>query len=377
MPIAPSREDHFQIGRRHITARPSKLTRAVIDTPGSTARLVVGAAASMCEEVSLFADQAYNATRISTAAQLDGDELDRAVFDRFGQELEPRRGATVARVYVEVSRPATGIGLTLPAGRTITGEDSNGVTFELAEDLVVLPSQTGPIRGLATCQTAGIEGNVPAGTLTVFSTEMEDPTLVVTNPQPAAGGLEAETKEAFAARSADFWAGARRATKAAVALGAKSTAGVTDAVVTELLDPNTLLPAFRARVVIAGDGGQANDALAELVADRLEEFRPLGVPVPVTAGQPVLIAIRIEGVQFVAGGNTSRVKLAMQAAIAARVNEASPGEPLFQSVIMAAMDPFKAKAKVPLGAIVEPAGDLEPATPQTVIQTRPELIEII
>lgn len=373
---SPTRADLFDAGRRHITARPSRLRREIIDTPGSSARAFVGAGATMAEEVAIFADQAINEISLATAARIGGDVLDRAIFDRFGRDIEPRRSAGVARVYLRFYRAAPGEGITFPAGFRVGSVEDDGIVFQLVEDAVMLPTSTGPVVALATCQTAGIDGNAEVDTIRRLIDRPEDDTVTVMNNERAAGGTPAETDEAFYARAKNYWAGARRGTPAAVELGAESVQGVSEALVTEILDPVNFEPTMRARVVIAGEGGAANSALADLVRERLEEYRPLGVPVPVIAGQPIEISISIEGVVFAAGANTASVVQRMQAAIAAAVNLTGPGQTLYRQTIWSAIEAFADLAKVPATGLIEPAGDLEPATVQTVIRTKASLISI-
>lgn len=376
MPIVPTRADCFDAGRRHITSRPSKIRRELVDTPGTSIRAVVGAGATMSEEVAIFASQAINEVSLATAAKIGGDVLDRAVFDRFGRDIEPRRGAGVARVYLSFSRPASGEGLTFPSGFRVGSDSDDGIVFALAEDAVMLAASTGPVVVLATCETAGPDGNAAAGTLVTLVDNPGDDTIVVTNVEVAAGGSPAETDEAFYARAKNYWAGARRGTPSAVRLGAESVQGVTKAKVTETLDPVNFEPTMRARVVISGEGGAANAALADQVRLELEEYRALGVPVTVIAGQPIEIDIVIEGVVFVAGANTSSVIQQMQAAIAAAVNANGPGETLYRQTIWSAINAFAEKAKVPDSGLVEPAVDLVPATVSTVIMTLASKISI-
>lgn len=374
MATTPTRSDLFAAGRRAVTIRPSGIRREMVDTPGSTIRTLIGAGATMAEEVAIFASQAYNETRLGTAAKVGGDVLDRAIFDRFGRDIEPRRSASLARVYLSFSRPAIGVGFTVPTGfRCATGD---GMVFATLQDAVFLPDAVGPIRVVAVCQTSGPAGNVAIGTITKLVDRAEDSATTVTNPEAAAGGAEAETDEAYYARAQRYWAGARRGTPAAVELGAVSTPGVDAAEVVEQLDPVLFQPTFRARVVIAGENGAANRALAELTRERLEEYRALGVPVAVIAGQPLEIEIVIQGVVFIAGANTTTVIEQMRQSIVAAVNQTAPGQTLYRQTIWSALEKFSAYAKVPLDGLVEPAGDLAPPTVQTVIMTRGHLITI-
>ena len=76
MATTPTRSDIFAAGRRFVTIRPSGIRREMVDTPGSTIRALLGAGATMAEEVAIFASQAYNETRLGTAAKVGGDVLD-------------------------------------------------------------------------------------------------------------------------------------------------------------------------------------------------------------------------------------------------------------------------------------------------------------
>lgn len=374
MTTTPTRADIFAAGRRSITIRPSRIRRATVDTPGSTIGMFVGAGATMAEEVAVFSAQGQAELRLATAARIGGAVLDRAVFDRFGSDIEPRRSANVSRAYVTFTRVTTGEGITVPAGFRVATED--GLVFATAVDAVFSPTSTGPVTVLAICQTAGTDGNVGVATIIRVVDESDEDTLAVTNGEVAAGGADAETDEQFYARAQRYWAGARRGTPAAVELGAQSVAGVDDAVITEVLDPNTFTPLFRARCVIAGVSGASNQALADLVTEELEEYRPLGVPVTVIPGQPLEISVTIVGAIFTAGQNTASLIGQMRQAIAAAINLTGPGKTLYRKTIWAAIDAFEGKVTVPADGLIEPAGDLAPPTVQTVIRTRVALIDI-
>lgn len=370
----PTRADLFAAGRRTITIRPSQIKREVVDTPGSTIRALVQMAATTAEEVAVFASQGLNELRLGTAAQIGGTALDRAVYDRFGSDIEPRRTAGVSRTYVIFSRSVSGEGVTVPAGFRVATE--TGIVFATAQDGVFLPASLGPVRVLALCETAGVDGNVAAGAITRLVSQAVDATMTVTTTEVASGGTEAETDEQFYARAQRYWAGARRGTPAAVELGARSVQGVDNAVITEILDPINFEPTMRARCIVAGANGASNQAVADLVAEALEEYRPLGVPVSVIAGQPIEVSVTIIGAVFVAGTNTSTTVEQMRQAIAAAINLTGPGETLYRQTIWAAINEFADRVKVPLSGLVDPAGDLAPATVQTVIRTRPALISI-
>jgi uncharacterized phage protein gp47/JayE len=370
----PTRADLFAAGERAITIRPSKITRETLRTPGSTARAIVQADAAMSEEVAVYAVQAFAETRLATAARIGGDVLDRRVFDMFGTDIEPRRTASLARTSLRLLRTVAGEGVTIPAGFRFGTAD--GIVFATISDAVFSSTSLGPVTVNAVCLVAGTAGNVGLGTVTSVLDQSPTEGLSVSNIEVGAGGEDSEGDEAFFARARRYWAGARRATPAAVELGVLSTPGVAQAVLTELLDPEIFVPLFRARVVIAGANGASNRAVGELVRERLEEYRPLGCPVTVIAGQPVEIAIRFVGVTFAAGANTSQVRDQIRLAVASAVNQTGPGETLYRKTIWSAVERFKSVATIPESALVEPAGDLSAPTPQSVIRTTATLVEI-
>lgn len=375
----PTRDDLFAAARRSATTRPSKISRAAVDAPGSTANFLCEAGATIGEEVAIFSAQTHAEQKLATAARIGGAVLDRAAYDRYGSDLEPRRTATVAVVPLTFTRGAPGVGFTIPAGTrfaTSSFGGPSGIVFATIAPVVFQATDTGPFVVGAAAETSGLDGNVAANTITVPVDLLDDESVTVTNAEPAAGGDEDEDDSSFYGRVQGYFTAARRGTRTAVEYGAGTTPGVYEVSLVENLDPQTLLPAFRARLTVADRNGAANSELAANVRARLEDWRALGCPVTVLSGQPEYVSIVITGLVYKAGTNTAYVREQIRAAIVAAIGQLAPGETLELSLIISTLKSFAQYVNVPSGAIAEPSGDLEPTTQSSTIRTRADLVSI-
>jgi len=315
--------------------------------------IALAVAAAMAEETARFLQASFNETHLSTAADVGGDTLDRWAYDRY---LLTRQEAQSAVVTLQITRTNIATGIAIEAG-SLFGT-VGGTNFSTINDVVFAVNQAGPLTVQAVAVETGTSGNVAAGTVVSIVSQLDDDTLSVTNPQPAAGGSAEEATDAYEARARAFFSTARRGTRDAVETGGTSVPGVSQAVAIETLDVDAN-PAFRGQLIIADASGQANAALASKVLLNLEEYRGLGVPVQVVPGAPRYIEIVLEGLLFKAGANTTDVIDEVRGAIVAVVNTLAPGETLHVAKLYSAIQGVSGVI-VPKAAIVEPAGDLVP-----------------
>ena len=363
MADAPSFQDLFDAGRREILVQPTRITNDVVDIDGSDANIIVAVSAAMADEVAAYALGLYQGSNLGTARE---ERLDRWLNDRY--QL-PRRDAVPAVVQLRLAREGT-VGFTIEAGSIFSTEA--GVNFATIDDVVFNASNPGPLFVTARAQSSGEVGNVAAGTIVNVQDSFDDETLTVTNTEPAAGGEETEDDDTYRARGRSFFLSARRGTKTAIETGAETVVREADA--QEFLDPDTGLPIFRVQLQIADAEGQANAALAELVLQALDEFRGFGVPVSVLASQRQEVPVVLQGLQFRAGFSTTTVLNNARNAIIAEVNLLGPGETLLRGSIFAALKTVDGLI-VPSTALVEPAGDVVPATGRT-LRTSAELVSL-
>lgn len=369
MPLA-TYQDILEAGLRSLQIRPSKFTRELALETEGTANTVMNVQASMTEETAVFLDQAIQESSFGPAMRIGGTVLDRLALDRYGDDFEPRQSASVAVAVVSLRR-AGSVGFAFPKDSRLA---AGGIVFRTSNDLVFAPGVKGPLDVFVYSTIAGPTGNVGANTInTIIDKPPEDTSLVCFNSRPAAGGGPREEDGPFGGRIQGFWRSARRGTRGAVEYGAETTPGITQATVTELINPFAHnfanQPAWRGAVIVADPNGSANIALAARVRLRLEEFRALGCPVLVNGSVPIHVDIAVEGVVFAAGAVTSELIDAIRASIVATVNALGPGETLRVSAIQAAIEAFAPKAKTPAGAVKVPAGDLVPTSANLSLRT--------
>lgn len=364
MAIPPSFADLFDAAEREILIRPTAFNPAIVRTDGSDVNVAVAFAATCGEEVSRYAQSEIGETYAAIAAKISDAALDRWAYDRYQQRRFQARSALATLVFTRTGNN----GFTIPAGTKVSTGD--GQVFSTLTDVPFGVSQFGPLSVVARADQTGLAGNVDADTLTNVS-GLEDQSTAVVNPDPAAGGREAETNQQFLARLQRFFPTARRGTRAAIENGCLDI--VSRATVIELLD-STGSPDGRVQAIIADDDGQANEALANEVLLNLEEYRGLGVPVVVFSGTPELIRVQASNLAFTAGVNTTEVLADARLRAVARINALAPGETLRLSVLYAALDSTPGLI-VPQNAIEFPAGDLVPE-PGRVIRSAVHLIRL-
>lgn len=359
MATLPDYDDFRQAAITEALANPTPLTREIMEADGSEVGTAINVGAAMAEESSVYAQATLNEGRLSTAASQGSSALDQWVAANYGFT---RQGPLSAIATLEWSRQPSATPVTIERGTVVTSDA--GEVFETEDDLVI-SGTSGSVTAVS--QATGIGTNVAAHTITIPQASLGDPTLVVTNPEPAAGGSDGQSDDEFQALAQSFFQAAVKGTRGAVLNGALSTPGVAQANVFEILT-SAGCPDGRAQVIISGPNSQANTALANRVVLALEEVRGLGVPVVVVAGQPTYIDIIVLGLQFTSGVNSSTVLDTARRSLLAAVNRLAPGEVLRQSLLQATLQGIDGLI-VPAGAIVSPAGDIVPTSNVEVLRT--------
>jgi uncharacterized phage protein gp47/JayE len=226
------------------------------------------------------------------AQTLDGasdTDLDRYAWDRY---QETRKGASPALGSVRIYRTSLAGGAgTIPVGtslRTLAGTEY--LTTTVASLGIGDLSTTADVRAAQ----AGKSTQVGANGIRKFSQAalLFDPTLLVNNDDPTAGGEDAEDDETFRNRIRNFWASARRGILAAIVQGATSVPGVVSAQAIEAFTGGGL-PARVVTLYISDSSGVASRALAQQVEAALNDYRAAGIAVIVNTSIPLIVDVEL------------------------------------------------------------------------------------
>lgn len=367
----PNRAQLFQVFADTLLTRAesrppgSRITPEQVWTPGSDINLIGAGASAMGEEVARAAARDVSDLTLDGAR---GDALDRVIADRYSPYLY-RKTATPSYVELQFSRPTAAHGaITLTTG-TIC-RTTAGVEFETLADVAFGALDVGPILVNARAVEAGTTGNVATNTITAFRMPPADNSILVTNPEPAAGGDFTESDESLRSRARAFYGAARRGILAAIEFGAKTVAGVRQAYAEEILDSLGIQTGFIA-LYIADANGQSNRVLNQLVADALLEYRGGGVVADIYGAVPTFQSIQL-ALSYETGTDTLAAFNLVRQAVVARVNSLAPSQTLEVSLITEAARSVDGVI-VADNAVVVPVGDVVP-TPGQIIRTRKDLV---
>lgn len=370
MPDLPTRAELFSVGAAEIAtrsaARPGgqRINPEQVFVEGSDMNIVTASSSAMGDEVMRQVSLRAQALMLLGAKN---EDLDRIVADRFSPTVV-RKDASPAIGEVVITRASGALpALVFPIGTRF--KTAGGVEFDSLYVASLAAGSNGPVTVLVESRTAGTQGNVAAGTVNAFASP-PDSDLIVTNPEPMAGGDDTETDARLRARARDFFRAARRGTLAAIVFGALTVNGVRQATAVE--ETNAFgVPTGRVFLYVADALGQANSALVGLVRSALVEYRAAGVYVDVSGSIPTFVSIRYR-LRFAAGVDSTRAFALVQNATVAAVNALAPNATLTVALL------FAVARSVP-GVIVlndavqEPVGDLVP-TPGQIIRTRFDLV---
>jgi len=251
---------------------------------------------------------------------------------------------------------------------------TSSVQYELVMDATFAPTDL-VVRGVpARAIQAGKDYQVGTGQLVRFQSQPFDGTITVTNPEPAAGGEDAEDDDTYRERIRDFWQTAQRGTLAAIEFGARTVPGVVSAMATEALtsDPR---PARVVNLYIADSSGVASAALGAAVQQALDEFRAGGISVVIANSIPQIVDVQLY-LTFVANTDTTVLTQVIRANVTEYINSLGVGETLYRAGIFSVLQRFaSAGLIVSQDTVVIPTGDLVPGTGQT-LRTRLENVVV-
>lgn len=372
MATVPTFEDLRDAGVREALSLDTRLTREIIDEPGSDVNVAFASQASMAEKVGAYAQGEINATRLRTASSVSEAALEQFGASEFGGEV--RRGAESAIVPLVWRRDAGGGSITILAGTL--GSTAGGVTFETAVDLSFPAGAVGPLTVAAIATTAGAGGNVKADTITQIIGQVPDPTLTVTNEEPASGGLPEQSIEDYEAQLQSAFIRARLGQLGAIEAVAANTPGVVSARAFEVLDSNGV-ETGRMVAQILGGGGTTNSALAARVRARMRASRCAGVPVSVQALNPRTVTIVATGLIVEQGLAASEVLQQGARGLVALVEGMQVGSTLELSEILGVLSRETPGLRVPKGSLISPADDVIPADGEYLVITLDDITLVV
>lgn len=357
MPDLQSRDQRIAVFKRGIrSVAGASVDPQAVDTRGSTLNLIAAGTGAVAEEVEARSLAKLEALTLSGAK---GSDLDALARERTDGEVV-RLGATPSVVDLSFTRSSGAFAaVTILKGTKVV---AGAVTFATDADLTFGSGARGPLTVSATSTVAGTATRVAAGTLKAFDSTPVDPALVVTNPEAAAGGDEAELDPDLRERVRAYPASKQRGILAALERGALTVAGVRQAVAVEVMD-ETGEPTGLVIVYIADGNGQANAALTRRVTLALLAYRCGGSPVRVVGSVPTFVDLEI-AIAYLDGYATADVQAQARAAVVAAVNRLAPKATLQLSLLLAALRAVPG-ASVPANAVRKPIGDTIPAAGQT------------
>ncbi len=366
----PTRADLFQVGADEFFARSearppgTRVSPEEVFTEGSDVNMLVAAAASMGEEVVSRTARRQAALLVRSAER---EDLDRLVSDRFSPTLA-RLEASAALVDLVLLSSTGAAAKTFPVDTRIRTQGAVEYRTLVAGSIIAG-------GGVVTIRSQAIEtgpaGNVLDGTITQLV--LQDPEVSVTNPERAAGGDDIEPDSRLRERARDFFTAARRGTLAAIEFGARTVPGVQLATAVEEVDGSGD-PTGRVSLFISDVSGAGNVALADLVRDRLVEFRAAGIIVDVFGATPRFETITFL-LRFETGIDSTIAFDQVRSRTIASVNALAPQRTLERSLLFEAARSVEGVI-VLTDAVQVPVGDVVPAVGE-VIRTRTDLVTAV
>ena len=302
---------------RNMAAGVQGSARSLIDlTTGSVLRAILEANASIALWLQWLIVQVLAQTRAATST---GSDLDTWVAD-FSLARLPGQAALTSVIF---SRITLGLAASIPVGTQVKTADGTQTFAVLADP--AQPTYSAATASYAVAPTtqsiglsvqalaAGLAGNVQSGAISLLATAI--PGIdAVTNPNPAAGGLDAETDAALRARFANFIDSRSRATPAAIAFAIDSLQQGLQYVLSENTDASgAARPGFFTVTVDDGSGAPPATLLAAVSA-AVDKVRPVGTQFAV---QPPAVLLANVTLTITAAAAD---KPAAQAAVAAAIS---------------------------------------------------------
>lgn len=365
-----SRLDYFDIGRRFVLGRGTRISPREIDTEGSNVNLLLGASSYMAQAV---AQQNIESSATNLLDACEDDNLDRWGWDRY-QELGIRKGAAPAVMRANVSRVVGGSSGSVPIGTKVLSRSGieyiATTTAPFSNTTLLTPIDLRAVQ-------AGKEFQIGRNQLVRFAKPeaLFDASLNITNDEPSAGGEPAETNDVYRERLRRLGASLRRGTLGAIEAGALTVPGVNSATAIEVLGVEGY-PAQMVELFIADSSGVASIGLANLVRSALEEWKAGGIYVAIRLSVPVLVNITLR-LRFKAGVATAALSEQVRQAFVTYINSLPVNATLYRAEMGAILTRFKADGLIASNdSIVEPVGDIVPAI-GTTLRVRPEGVVLV
>jgi uncharacterized phage protein gp47/JayE len=344
MPDLPSFPDLFRTARDEILADNSRLSRDVVERPGTDANILIAAACAAGDQIVGQLAQ-FEASIFLGSAK--GDALDRLVYDRYGLVRKPAAAAlTSVQFRTTAPSPTT---FSIPLGTILQTQD--GIQFITTEASIFTVGSTGPLTLAVRSILAGTDQSAKIGAITsIISALPSSPSdLVVTNPLATVGADDAESDDALRDRARRYFETTRRGTNAAIEAAALTVSGVRSASVFEVVD-SLGRPARFVQLIIAdafteqfaildtvpAKYQQQSQQLSALVFTSLADVRPAGTFVQVLVGSVILQAVQL-ALAFTAGADVNTSALAARGTAVNYVNALAPGKPFVRTDLQAAL----------------------------------------
>jgi hypothetical protein len=381
VPDFPRASELFRIFRDEAVAKSSRLTVNAADRDGSDANILGYGVAVVGEEVIAQLASTEEGFWLASAFR---EKLDKWAWDRY-QMLRKQAAPSFVFAQFTTTAPAPAA-FTIPGGtRAAT---SSGQEFVAVQGVAFPFGGVGPVQVLMRSTLAGIDQNVrPLAIRSVTSQVPGAPTdLAVTNAEAAAGGDDIEQDDAFKNRIMRFWVAARRGTRGAIETGALEVPGVNRAVAIESLT-GAGYPARTVTLVIADQFTNAlvkqgvavpayetqSQALAQVVASELNEYRACGIPVKVIVAQTRLISVVLR-LRFQATvTNPDAVALAARTIVAQSINTLNGGatyDPATSQVLLRSVSGLDVMGD----EVASPVGPIVPTSPYQILRTSLALV---
>lgn len=350
-----SRLDFYELGRRYILARASRIDPGLVDTEGSDANLFVGSMSFVASAISRQLAERLSALLLDGA---EGEDLDRYAFDRY--QLF-RKGASPALGKVQVTRPTASAGSgAVPIGTklvTLSGVEYITTTQTSFATAALTATPDAEVRAVQ----AGKEYQVGANQIRKFANvaSLFDQSLIVNNSAATAGGENVEEADDFRERVRDFWNAARRGTLKAIEFGARTVPGVTSAQAVEALS-SSAQPARLVNLYLADSSGISSVVISNLVNVALLEYRAAGIMVITSTSVPQIVSV-VLALSFSAGVNTVTLTENIRAAVFEYINSLPVNGMLTRGALFSVLQRFvKDGLLLKETTIVAPAGDVVP-----------------
>lgn len=359
--MAESWQDYYDIGKAALQTRRPKL----VVEEGDVSDAVLAGAASMASALTAYANRRYRARFLDGSS---GDDLKENARDR---GVEPDLGDE-AIGYLTLTRPTASVGAgTITAGKRVASQaDSTGafVTFTLDEDVVFGALDLVKTNVPATCTVVGKTGNVAASTIERFIDDIFDPSIIPSNPERFAGGVEAESDEEIRDRVRGFFLTQARGTLDALDFGARQVPGVDR--VSIVVDDSGVVTMY-----VADAQGNSNAALVAAVVREIRNWKDAADVVYVTGGVIVNQAISLS-ITVKTGTDINAMLDKIRQAVVSRVGRLNPGETLYRDMISAAVRDVD-REKISGVDVVVPAANVATSTANEIIRTNTGIITFV